>query len=211
MTHRILVLGASGPTGRLIVERALELGHAVTALSRHPGSIATAHPGLTRVMADVAAEPSAVASAMAGHDVVVCALGVGRRLRSGNLMTEAAPAIVRAMKQAGIQRLVFISALGVGGTAPHVPLIFRVMFRVMLSDIYADKAAAEVVIQDSGLQWTILAPVLLTNGKATGRYRLTHGEPRSGPWQISRADVAAAVVQTIDDPNTVGKRLVVGH
>jgi putative NADH-flavin reductase len=205
--HRLLVLGGTGPTGRLIVEQALERGHAVTVLARRPEAVSVRHPSLVVSGGDVLAVD--LAPVLAGHDTVVSALGRGMSLRSDGLMSRATPRIVAAMERAGIPRLVFISAYGVGGTAPDAPLLIRLMFRLMLSDIYADKAVAEAVLRESGLNWTILAPVMLKNGPAAGRYRAGEDLRVPGFAKISRADVAASALDSIDDPATFRKRLVV--
>jgi putative NADH-flavin reductase len=209
--HRMLVLGATGPTGRHIVAQALQRGHTVTALARRPERLAIRHPRLSTVAGDVAADDQAVARALPGHDVVVSALGVGRALRSNGLIARAAPRIVSAMERAGISRLIFLSAFGVGGTAPGAPWLFQLMFRLMLADIYPDKAAGEAIIARSGLNWTILAPVPLTNGAGTGQYRTGEDLLVRGLARISRADVAACVLRCIDDAATFGKRQVVAR
>ena len=206
--HRVLVLGATGPTGRHIVAQALERGHTVTALARRPERLAIRHARLSTMAGDVT-DDQAVARAVPGHDVVVSALGVGRAFRSDGLIARAAPRIVSAMERAEISRLIFLSAFGVGGTAPQAPWFFRLMFRLMLADIYADKAAGEAIIARSKLNWTILAPVLLTNGAGTGRYRAGEDLQIRGLARISRADVAACVLGCIDDAATIGKRQVV--
>jgi putative NADH-flavin reductase len=207
--HRILVLGATGATGRCIVAQALERGHAVTGLARRPGRLAIQHPRLATVAGDVAADGQALARVLPGHDVVVSALSRGQALRSNGLIARAAVQIVSAMERAGVSRLVFLSAFGVGGTAPHAPWLFRLMFHVMLQDIYADKAAGEATIMRSSLNWTILAPVLLTNRPGTGRYRAGEDLPVRGLGRIPRADVPTCVLECIDDAATGRKRQVV--
>jgi putative NADH-flavin reductase len=128
LDHRILVLGATGPTGRYIVAQALDQGHAVTGLARRPARLAIQHPHLTTVAGDVAADERALARVLPGHDVVASALGRGQSLRSDGLIARAALHIVSAMERAGVRRLIFLSAFGVGGTAPHAPWLFRLMF-----------------------------------------------------------------------------------
>jgi putative NADH-flavin reductase len=211
LNHHVLVLGATGPTGRQIVTQAIEQGHTVTALARRPERLAIRHPRLTTVAGDVAADEQSLAGVLPDHDVIVSALGRGMVLRSEGLIGRSAPRIVSAMEQAGISRLVFLSAYGVGGTAPHAPWVYRFMFRLMLADIYADKAAGEAIITSSALTWTILAPVVLTNGPGTGRYRVAEDLPIRGLARISRADVAACVLRCIDDPASFRKRQVVAR
>jgi len=83
-----------------------------------------------------------------------------------------------------------MSAFGVGESRRDAPLIPRIMYRVLLSGIFADKKAGEDEIRRSSLDWTIVYPVLLTDGPLTGSYRVgEHVELRGMP-KISRADVA---------------------
>jgi putative NADH-flavin reductase len=155
-SHRILVLGATGPTGREVVAQALDGGHRVTAVARRPHRLALEHPRLTKVSADLAAESAAIPGLLREHDVVISTLGRGRSLRSEGLMARVAPALVSAMEQQGVERLLFVSAFGVGGIAPSASLVFRFMFRFMLQDIYADKATARHVFAGarcSGPSW----------------------------------------------------------
>ena len=207
--HRIAVLGATGATGRLFVERALENGHAVTALARTPDRLATRHPSLRVVAGDVLSDGTELADAVAGNDVVVSALGRGLELRSHGLMAHAVPRILTAMERHGVTRLVLLSAYGVGRVDQDVPLIPRLMFRTMLRDIYADKETADEAVRKSNLQWTIVAPVHLNHRPEAGRYRAGEDIRTRGFAQISRADVARFMLRCIDDPATFRKRVVI--
>jgi len=146
---------------------------------------------------------------MPDHDTVISVLGVGKGLRSHGLMAQATPNILAAMSRHAVRRLIFVSAFGVGGTARSAPLFFRLMFHVMLGDIYADKAIGEGHIRRSGLDWTILAPLMLTDAPGRGEFQLLENEPRQGPWRIARADLVSAILRCVDDAGTTGKRLVV--
>lgn len=206
--HRIAVLGATGATGRLLVERALRDGHAVTALARTPERLAIRHPSLRVVAGDVLSDGPELAEVVAGKDVVVSALGRGLELRSHGLMARAVPRILSAMERHGVARLVLLSAYGVGRFDPDVPLLPRLMFRLMLRDIYADKEAADGAVRKSNLRWTIVAPVHLNNRPEAGRYRAGEDIRTRGFAQISRTDVAQFMIRAIDDPATFQKRVV---
>jgi putative NADH-flavin reductase len=205
------VLGGTGPAGRQIVTQAIEAGHWVTALARRPERLEFQHPRLTTAGGDVAADDQVLARILPGHDVVVSALGRGGSLRAEGLIARSASRIVTSMERAGISRLVFLSAYGVGGSAPHAPRIFRLMFRLMLADIYADKAAGEAIVRASGLHWTILAPVVLTNGPPSGHCRMAEDLPIRGLARVSRADVAGCTLRCIDDPTSFRSRKVVAQ
>lgn len=105
------------------------------------------------------------------------------------LMAEATPRIVGAMEEAGVDRVVWLSGLGVGDTLAQVPALPRLSYRA-LRRVYADKAAGEELLRRSPLAWTLVYPVMLTNRARTGRYR--HGERLElrGVPTVSRADVA---------------------
>ena len=208
MPHKILVLGGSGPTGRLIVAQALEQGHTVTVLARRPEAVGITKARLVLIAGDAASDPASVTRALHGHDVVISALGRGLSFKPENLMTRATPAIVSAMESGGVKRLVFISGLGVDGKAPDAPLLDRLFWRFPLAGIYADKAVAEQIITSTTLDWTIVAPVRLTNGARSGQFRLVEGRVSRGPWTMSRPDAAAATLRCVDDPSTIRKRLV---
>jgi hypothetical protein len=126
-------------------------------------------------------------------------------------MTTATPRIVSAMEQAGISRLIWISAYGVGGSAPNAPWPFRLMFGLVLRDIYADKARAEAIIRASRLTWTILAPVLLTDGARTKDCRRGEDLQIRGLARISRADVADAALRCLDDSSSFCRRQILAH
>src|SRR5687767_3384697 len=113
---RLLVIGATGATGQLVVENALRAGYQVTALSRHPDRLTRNHPNLQRIAADVTANGEALSNALAGQDYVVSALGRGHKLSSDHLMERAAAKLVPAMQKTGPARLVYLSAYGVGDT-----------------------------------------------------------------------------------------------
>jgi putative NADH-flavin reductase len=206
---RLLVLGATGGTGRQVVSQALEQGHQVTALARRAEQLPIRHPNLATVATDLSRDDGILAQTLPGHDAVISALGRGTSLKSHGFITVAATRLVSAMEATGTTRLVFLSAYGVGGTAPGAPWPFRLMFRFMLADIYADKAKGEAAVRHSSLAWTILAPVILTNAPATGRYRTGEDLTLPGLAKIPRADVAAGILGCLADPATIHRRLVV--
>lgn len=205
---KILVLGATGGTGREVVTQALAGGHGVTVLVRDPKRLPA--PERVRVVTgDLRADPESLRTATAGQDAVISTLGVGGSLKSGGLIAYAVPVILQAMTAAGVRRLVFTSALGVGDTWRDVPLLPSIMMRLLLRDLYADKAAGEALLRQSTLDWTLVHPVMLTNGPKTGRVQ--HGErlSLSGFPTISRADAADFLVAQLDDTRYVRKSVIV--
>jgi putative NADH-flavin reductase len=199
---RMIVFGASGQCGRILVEIAAAKGHAVTAVVRE-GTEFAAPGGVTVVRGD-----PLVARAIPGHDVVASGLGI-KRHRPANpysaltsppdFCSRTARHIVAGMQAAGVRRVCAISAAGVGDSAPRMNWLMR--FLVATSSIgagYRDLAVMEGVYAESGLDWQAPRPTRLTDGPATGRVIETDAFPMSAA--ISRADVAGYMLEQLEKP-----------
>ena len=187
---KVLVLGATGATGQQIVTQALEQAHEVTAFVRNPDRLTISKDRLRVITGSVTEAGGALAEAVRGQDAVISALGVGNSLKSFNLISRSMPTIVAAMESQGVRRLIFVSAFGVGDTRRVVPLLPRVLQRLLLADVFADKMAGEEYLRRSGVDWTLIYPVILTNGPRTSKYRVGERLDLRGVPKISRADVA---------------------
>lgn len=208
--RRLLVLGATGGTGREVVRQAIAAGFDVSVLVRDPQKLGDLRDKVKTIAGD-ALDPAALKSALANQDVVISALGVGQSFKPGRLIERAAASLVDAMQQCGVRRLVFTSAFGVGPTRRDAPLVPRLFFSTLLRNVYADKQAGEAAILRSSLDWTIVYPVGLTDGPKTGTYRVGEHLPLSGFPRISRADVADLLLRQIDDRQFVGKGVLIAH
>jgi putative NADH-flavin reductase len=187
---KILVFGATGPTGKQVVTQAFSQGHTVTAFVRKPELLPIVDPRLRLIVGDTTLDASTIAEAIRGQDFVVSALGRSKTLKSENLMARSMRLIVPAMEQHGVRRFIIMSAFGVGESHTEAPLIPRIIYRLLLKDIFADKKAAEDRVRLSRLDWTIVYPVMLTDGPLTGNYRVGLRLELKGMPKISRADVA---------------------
>jgi len=197
---KILVFGATGGTGRQFVAQALERGHAVTAFVRHPQAWSDRDPRVLVIAGDAASADAKIEAALEGQQAVVSSLGRRLSLRSGGLMERSMRSLVPAMERRGLKRLVVVSAFGVGEARHEAPPIPRMMYATMLRDLFADKARAEALIRASALDWTILYPVLLTDGPITAKYRAAEHLELRGVPKISRADVAHFALNEIESP-----------
>ena len=188
---RVLIVGATGGTGRQLVAQALERGYTVTALVRDPSRLQISHPRLTIVPGDVL-DPGSLDGAMRGQEAVVSALGHKRFFAPTRILSEGIRNMLRAMKAHGVPRLVCETSLGIGDSAGRMGLYYTLFtIPVILPFYFWDKTRQERLIEKSGLEWVIVRPGLLTNGEKRGRYR--HGRNvGSFLWtvRISRADVA---------------------
>ena len=207
----IVVFGAAGGTGLQIVRQALNGGHRVTAFVRRPDALPIRHDNLVIAIGDTTGDESSVAQAIRGQDVVVSALGRRKSLRSDHLIARSMQSIVVSMQQAGVQRLILVSAFGVGASHRDAPVIPRIMYSLLLRDLFADKQVAEDIVRRSNLDWTIVHPVLLTDGPLTTKYRTGERLALRGLPKISRADVAHFILAEIDRRAFVGKVAVVSY
>ncbi|GGL03591.1 NADH-flavin reductase [Sphaerisporangium melleum] len=202
---KLTVFGATGRTGREVVQQALDAGHQVTAVVRDPARLPISHSALEVITADVTS-PAALRPALAGRDAAISALGPNSRKEAG-IAAAALHAIVRAMETAGVPRLVVLSAAPVGPLPEGEPLLYRAvalpLLKRILRDVYADLRAMEEEVRRSPLEWTIVRPPRLTDKPLTGDYRhVVDGNVPHGR-SISRADLAHAMLSFVDDPATV--------
>jgi uncharacterized protein YbjT (DUF2867 family) len=184
----LVILGATGGTGRLVVEQALAAGHTVTALVRSPEKLTISDSRL-RVITGRATDPRDVARALAGADAVINTLG-----GSGSVIADSTQAIVDAARQTGLKRVVALSSFLVERERLNAPM--RLVSTFAVGAMVKDKTFGEELLRSSDLEWTIVYAALLTNGPATGSVSAL---PEGAKWgmshRISRADVAAWLVQ----------------
>ena len=204
---KLLVLGATGGTGRQVVTQALDAGHDVTVLARDRSKVTIQHDRLRVLEGDVE-NNAALSAAVGGQDAVISALGRGMSFASKGLIEHVVPGMLSAMQTQGVRRLMFTSAMGVGESYRGSPLLAKIFFRTLLRGIYADKAIGEQMIRNSRLEWTIVQPGKLTDGPLTKAYRVSERVPKSGMAAISRADTAHFIVHRINDQSTYRKTLI---
>lgn len=190
----IAIFGATGGTGRPLLQQTLAAGHSVQALVRTPSSLDSSSDQLTVIEGNVLDE-TAVAQTIAGTDAVLCTLGT----RQGDDPIEAIATqhIITAMHTHNVRRLIVITSLGVGDSINQVPLFFKVLIKTALKKVIAAKNEQETMIRQSDLDWTIIRPAGLTDGPATGSY--TTGTDKSiTAGQVSRADVADFMLKELE-------------
>jgi putative NADH-flavin reductase len=208
---KLVILGATGATGRQLVDQALGRGHEVVAYVRRPDALAE-RPGLQVVGGQLTDDQ--LTSALAGADAVLCAIGPKRLkdLFGTDLMQRTLPHVAAAMSAAGVRRIVLLSAFGVGETLAVASPAAQVAFRTAVRSLYRDKEIAESRLATTGLDVTTVYAVFLTNGppsdSAVVRDVATVSRVRGMP-RVSRATVATAMLDAAEDPATAGRRLLV--
>jgi putative NADH-flavin reductase len=206
---RITVLGATGGTGRQLVQQALDAGHTVTAVVRDPARLPIQGDTLEVVTADVF-DPAALEPAVAGADRVVSALGAKPNAKTP-VRARGAEAVVAAMRATGSRRLVVVTSAG------HIPdaadgfvtrAVVKPLIRTLMSGQLDDYARTDAAVSGSGLDWTIVRPGWLNNG-AHRPYRTSLDRGTKGANSISRYDLAEFLLAA--DASTIGHAVFIGY
>jgi putative NADH-flavin reductase len=206
---RIAILGATGGVGRWLVAAAREDGDHVKLLVRDRRKLPADMGALGVIQGDVL-DPAAVSATVAGTDVVLSALGAGGRGPT-TVYSAGTANIIAAMKEHGASRLLVVSSLGVEDD-PGAPFLFkRVLAPFVLQNLLADMRLMEREVENSGLVWTIVRPVRLSDGPRTGLYRAGERFVPENGRSISRADVADFMVRAIADERTIRKIAVLAY
>ncbi|MFC6323525.1 NAD(P)-dependent oxidoreductase [Companilactobacillus baiquanensis] len=205
---KILIIGATGPTGRKTIESALDLGDTVTAFARHTESLNDIKDKINIISGD-AILTSDLEKAMIGQDAVISTLGRGGSMQSHNLFTRAAVSIVNSCNHTQVPRLIWLSSFGVGETYKDATATQKIVYKTFLRNIYANKKASERIIHASKLNWTVVYPSTLTNGQAKGKYNIDEHIKMHGLPSISREDVADFLCAAAHDNKWIRRNAVI--
>lgn len=200
---RALVIGATGGTGRAVVETLLARGHEVTAMARsiEPRASVRTVRGDARVAGDVARD-------VVGQDVVIVTLGIAENALAVRLGLGKTPMDVRsvgtrnaidAMRAHGVKRLVVQSSYGVGPSRDRLTLGWKLIFALVLRPQIADTERQEALVRASDLDWTLVQPVGLVDPADEHEVRTsTTGEV--GRMRVARSQVASVMVEAAERP-----------
>lgn len=200
---KIIVFGATGGVGRLVVKQALEEGFDVTAFVRTPDKLKATDDRLTVVQGD-AFHVEQVAAAIAGHDAVVSCLGSNQGMKKSEDLRTMAKNIVAGMQQHGVKRIVYTASAGINDELPGIG--GKVMMGV-LKQVLIDHRAAVDAIEEAGVDYTIVRPMGLTNDSFSGKYREAETGVPGKSRTIPRADVAHFILKALGDATYENKSI----
>jgi putative NADH-flavin reductase len=201
----LAIFGATGGTGRQLVEQALEEGHTVTVLVRNPAAFPIQHERLSLVQGDVR-DRARVETVVAGQDAILSALGTNQR-GPVSICTDGVERMLTAMNSSQVRRLLVVSAYGVAES--HHRNLYNLLVWTSMKEKMLDKERMEKLLEHSDVQWTLIRPPALTNGPRTQHYHTGTDLRISATSHISRTDVADFMLRSIDDTSTVGKALTI--
>jgi biliverdin reductase/flavin reductase len=208
---KVAIFGATGGTGRIMIRKALERGHQVTAAARNPSALLGGHERLRVVEADVM-QPQTLDAVVEDQDAVITSVSVGNALREGRkpttLFSEGTRNVIAAMERQGIRRLVCLSSSAVEPD-PALGIVFgKIMRPLLFKEMYADMSRMEDEVRKSGLEWVIVRPSTLTDDPTSGRYILGIDRIPKG-WRVPREDVAEFVLDQLRDDRYLGRAVAI--
>jgi len=196
---RVLILGATGGTGREIVREAHNQGHSVRALVRSKTKAAALADA--ELIEGDARDEQAIARALDGCSGVICSLGTPvSPFSEVTLLSVATRSLVKAMENENVRRLVCITGLGAGDSRGHGGFLFdKLFFPLMLRKVYEDKNRQEDIVRASKTDWVLVRPTVLNDKAAKGSARALTDLSNFNGGTIARGDVAKFVVQQLVD------------
>lgn len=208
---KILVIGATGPLGRAVVEKALAQKHDVTALARKPTAWTNPPTGAKVIAGDVMA-PETLSPAVSQAEVVISVLGTKLSRQPTTMLSEGTRHVISAMKQHGVKRLICVTGIGAGDSRGHGGWVYdHVVQPFLLKEIYLDKTRQEEIVKASGLDWIIVRPAQLTNGPATGKFQTYTSMTGVTAGKISRDDVASFLLDQVSSNQYLGKTPLISY
>ena len=208
---KVAIFGATGATGKLLTERCLARGYEVRVLARRADFD---YADRVEMVRGDARDAGAVRRTVEGVDCVLTALGAPNLGRS-DLLEVAVPLIVGAMRECGVRRIVALGSAGAVGDSLKKQSAWRRWFvqKIVYKTVLKWPVRAQIsqwkTLSASGLEWTMVMPPMLTNGRGREVWRVD-GEalPRGGS-RIAREDVADFMVAQVEGREWVGKGVYV--
>jgi putative NADH-flavin reductase len=209
--RRIAVLGASGTVGRRIVDRLLDRGFDVLCQTRTAGKLSDI-ANRAEVHVFEPRDAGRLSGFVASADAVIFALGTDS-LGATTLFSQTTAALIAAMKQHGVGRIIAITGVGAGDTRGHGGFIYDwFIFPLFTRRRYADKDRQEHLIAASDLEWTIVRPAPFSDGPVRGELEVhTTITPGTRLTQVTRDEVADFVVAQLDSDDFLHQRPFIGH
>jgi putative NADH-flavin reductase len=212
---KIALIGATGFTGSAILQEALNRGHQVTAIVRHPEKLPP-HPNLVAQKGDVTNETQAT-TLVAGHEAVISAYSPGRNVPDiYQQHISGYRTIINGVKKAGVKRLLVVGGAGSLEVAPGVQLVDTPAFpEEWKPGALATREVLYLLRDEPELAWTFLSPsAMIAPGERTGQFRLGTDQllqDANGESRISLEDYAVAMLNELEDPKHIRQRFTVGY
>jgi putative NADH-flavin reductase len=217
MKH-ILLLGATGRTGKQVLKYALDNGYSVTALVRSPAKITEQSERLT-VIEGFPTNIDDVRNAIKDCDRVISALNPisekdlasFKRIKSPRILEKSITNAIECMQENGIRKVAVVSSIGIGDTYLLSPWFMRMLGKITnFRNSYSDHNAQEVLLMKSDLDWVITRPVALNNNEVLQNLVIDY-EKKPSPFKISRKQLAKFLVDSLEQETYFKKAVILSE
>jgi putative NADH-flavin reductase len=199
----LLVIGSTGRTGKHVLDQGVRRGHAITAFTRRPQAL-DGFQGLKRIVQGDALNPDDLRKAVPGQDAVI-AIVAPADLKPTTVVSHTTRNLIVVMQEAGVRRLVITSSRTIVATRPWLAVTLASwIFR----NAYADLARSERLVQESGLDWSIVRATMLNDKPFSGQVHTDFApNPTGGAMQLARADYAMTLLDIAENPQMIGRAI----
>lgn len=207
---KLAIIGGTGKTGNELLKQGLEAGHHITALVRNPKKVKIQHPNLKVIQGNVL-NITDLEGIFKGKEAVLSALGHKRFFGPSNILSQGTKNILQAMNTSAVSRFICITSMGINDNRFKLGLYYTLFVIPFIVFFYfRDKAKQERLIMASDLNWTVVRPGQMTNGKKRMQYKQG---ANLGSYiltkMISRADVAHFMLSQINSPTYYQKAVCI--
>ncbi len=215
---KVVIFGATGATGKHLVQQALDRGHEVVAFVRDPGRMNISHDALRCEIGDVLRKET-LSPAVAQCDAVLSALGtfpdtkadVARRQADEPVCSVGTTHILEVMRAHGVRRILVETAACIGSSRATGRFGAGAIVHAVMRKVMQDKERQEEILRRSGSEWTILRPAKLKEGPSKGRLEADEHLPWSLLSSATRADVATFMLDALEDPRSIQRIYTIRH
>ena len=206
---KVLIIGAAGKTGALVLDKALKAGHDVTILL-HEHKKEEHYPATVQVVYGDVRNPTRLDQVMAGQQAVIDVIGGTKPYLETDLESGAAKVVIEVMRRNQVKRLIVVSAMGVADSKEHAGFFYEhLLMPLFLGGIMRDKARMETEVEHSGLDFTIVRPPLLKDSDETRQIHLVTGDAKA--HTITRGDLAQFLVDQLTSKQYVGQEVTIAN
>ncbi len=194
---RVVLFGATGPTGKFLINQALELGYQVVVYGRNASNVKFNNDAVTLITGQLD-DPAAVAEAISGADAVISALGPGFKSPAGNVIARGTETIIAGMKLGGVKRFIQVSTVSISDERGKMNLI-NFVYSLVAKNTYDDVRETARVIRQSGLDWIIVRVPRLYDGPVTDNLKVGYKGLTPRTIKLSRGNLVKFIFRQLTE------------
>jgi nucleoside-diphosphate-sugar epimerase len=188
---KLLIFGATGPSGRILVQRALAAGHEVSVYARNPSKLGDLQGKVTIEPGELT-DAAAIERAVLGKEAVISLLGPAGR-SAGTPISDGMKLIVASMERHNVRRLIATATPSASDAQDQFRLSFWLAVKAvkgLAGTAYQDIVSTAATIRESKLDWTIARLPMLSNKQTTHPAAGYVGDPKIRLFSLSRYALA---------------------